>query len=323
MSSVYARADKRGINPDQAHLKRLDKLQFRNGAVVDVTVGACGSNPKWGWGPENEPQPAKRSCGTQVIACDRSWNLLGPVNNGAEGVFMPAEPSERESEERRESARKPCSVKRTVLTETTALGNTQATHLYMADLSEAGMRVHFDREFPRQIDLRVRFPMTRFSPDLEGDFDVGCRVIWTRPMLGGTCVHGLEFLDLSSHAKAQVSALLERCVERQGEEPVRLNTPLEMKVQFPDEPTWVPLISARELSAVGIRFPCRRELEPGSELGLRLMLEPGALVTRAAVQWCRPKGEGVFDIGCKFLDFSPSDRSMIAIHLRRVSHRPL
>lgn len=35
------------------HPKRLDKLQFPNGAVVDVIVGSGGPNPKWGWMPEN------------------------------------------------------------------------------------------------------------------------------------------------------------------------------------------------------------------------------------------------------------------------------
>ena len=35
------------------HPKRLDKLQFSNGAVVDVIVGAGGPNPSWGWMPEN------------------------------------------------------------------------------------------------------------------------------------------------------------------------------------------------------------------------------------------------------------------------------
>lgn len=35
------------------HPKRLDKLQFPNGAVVDVIVGSGGPDPKWGWMPEN------------------------------------------------------------------------------------------------------------------------------------------------------------------------------------------------------------------------------------------------------------------------------
>ncbi len=35
------------------HPVRLDKLQFTNGAVVDVVVGAGGPNPSWGWMPEN------------------------------------------------------------------------------------------------------------------------------------------------------------------------------------------------------------------------------------------------------------------------------
>lgn len=35
------------------HPKRLDKLQFPNGAVIDVIVGAGGNEPKWGWIMEN------------------------------------------------------------------------------------------------------------------------------------------------------------------------------------------------------------------------------------------------------------------------------
>lgn len=35
------------------HPERLDKLQFPNGAVVDVVMGAGGREPKWGWIPEN------------------------------------------------------------------------------------------------------------------------------------------------------------------------------------------------------------------------------------------------------------------------------
>lgn len=35
------------------HPQRLDKLKFPNGAIIDVVVGAGGSEPKWGWMPEN------------------------------------------------------------------------------------------------------------------------------------------------------------------------------------------------------------------------------------------------------------------------------
>jgi len=34
------------------HPQRLDKLQFANGQVVDVIIGAGGPNPSWGWLPE-------------------------------------------------------------------------------------------------------------------------------------------------------------------------------------------------------------------------------------------------------------------------------
>lgn len=34
------------------HPERLDKLQFANGQVVDVIIGAGGPNPRWGWLPE-------------------------------------------------------------------------------------------------------------------------------------------------------------------------------------------------------------------------------------------------------------------------------
>lgn len=34
------------------HALRLDKLDFGNGLVVDVVIGAGGDNPRWGWLPE-------------------------------------------------------------------------------------------------------------------------------------------------------------------------------------------------------------------------------------------------------------------------------
>lgn len=34
------------------HPRRLDKLRFPNGQVVDVIIGAGGPNPSWGWLPE-------------------------------------------------------------------------------------------------------------------------------------------------------------------------------------------------------------------------------------------------------------------------------
>lgn len=34
------------------HPQRLDKLQFQNGQVVDVIIGAGGPDPRWGWLPE-------------------------------------------------------------------------------------------------------------------------------------------------------------------------------------------------------------------------------------------------------------------------------
>ncbi len=234
------------------------------------------------------------------------------------------EPQTPQEGERRGAVRRACSVKRTILGQIEVGGNELATHLYLVNLAEGGMRVHLDRDFPEESEFRVRFPLNRLLTDLEeGEFDLRCRVIWMRKMHGGTCAYGLAFEGMNDQDRATLDTLLDRCGEQERTEPVRLKHPLELKVRFPDEENWTPFISARELSEEGLRFQTRRELEKGEVLTLRMKLHPGMVVCQAEVSWCRPRADGVFDVGCSFVDLQSDYRSLVAIHIRRDLHLPL
>ena len=80
---------------------------------------------------------------------------------------------------------------------------------------------------------------------------------------------------------------------------------------------------SRNLSVEGICFEAERELAPGMELALQILLpaDPEPLLLNGEVKWARPiegKGKPMFEIGVKLCTFGESDENR---YLRYVSEK--
>lgn len=229
-----------------------------------------------------------------------------------------------ETEERRQSERKKCQVNRTIVAQLTVEGlEPLAIHLFLVDIAETGLRANLDRAFEPDVELNLKLPLRALGPDLEGELDVNCRVIWSRDLAGGTCVHGMEFVEPDEESQLAIGRLLKCWEEREERDTVRLVTPVDTKVRFAGDQSWSPMVAVRALSAKGLNFPSRRAAEIGDRIRFRMLLEPGTAETEGVVRWCRQMPNGSFDIGCDFQELGKSARDYITLHLRRCNQRPL
>lgn len=225
---------------------------------------------------------------------------------------------EKQIPERRDAVRSKSLVKRTILAtvEDEAYGS-MANHLYIEDLATKGMRINLDREVEPESRLLVSFPLESLGFALSGEFRATCRVVWSRPLHGGTCMLGLEFQELDEQASENLRLLLEHWEEKQGIELQTLRTPVDAKVRFEEGEAWSKMVSIRAISKDGFKFTSTQSVEPDKNIEIRILLESGNLETAAKVRWCKAMANGVYEIGCQFLQLSASHLGFLELHLRR------
>ena len=221
-------------------------------------------------------------------------------------------------EERRQEERVKTPVKRTILAkvEDEAYGEMN-NHLYVVDLSENGLRINLDRTVEPETELKLGFSLAAFGHSLEGDFEAKCRVIWAKPLAGGTCVLGMQFVELDEEQTKAIQSLIEHWSVKEGFDLVTLADPVATKIRYQEDEPWAPMVGVRALSRDGLQYPSKLEVEPGQELEVRMLLEPGTVQTKVKVRWCKPMANGVFDVGCEFQELSKGGEGYIDLHLRR------
>lgn len=228
-----------------------------------------------------------------------------------------AEETEGVRQERRRTQREKCPVKRTVVAQIEPDGGSEIQlHLHLVDIGESGLRVNLDRAFPEESELGLSFPLSPFGQTLEGELKGRFRVVWTRDLLGGTYVHGLELLDPSPETTEAVESLLAQCLEvREDIGESLLRVPVDAKLYLDDESPI--LVAVRKLSTGGLTFPYRHSFEKGDTFRMRLMLEPGIAESEVSVRWCRVRSDGNFDVACDFVRPSESAVGLVSLHLLR------
>ena len=220
--------------------------------------------------------------------------------------------------ERRDAARTKSLVKRTILAtvEDEAYGS-MANHLYLEDLAIKGMRINLDREVEPESHLLISFPLESLGFALSGEFRATCRVVWSRPLHGGTCMLGLEFQDLDEQATESLARLLQHWEEKQGLELQNLRTAVDAKVRFKEGEAWSKMVSVRAISQDGFKFTSTQGVDIDEFIEIRILLESGTVETSAKVRWCKAMPNGVYEIGCQFSQLSSSHLGFLELHLRR------
>jgi hypothetical protein len=236
------------------------------------------------------------------------------------------QPQEQTSpaEDRRHEPRTKSKVKRTVMAtvEDEAYGS-RSSHLYVVDISENGIRVNLDRELEPESKIKIALPLQAFGFGLEGDFQADCRVVWARPLAGGTCVLGMEYENLQTEHRESLNTILEHWAEKQDLELETLPVSVDAKYRLNEEESWSRTVGVRAISRDGFRFAAGQDIEPSTEILIRILLESGTVENKARVKWCESVANNAYDIGCEFQSLSSGDESYIDLHLRRCRHRPL
>jgi PilZ domain len=260
---------------------------------------------------EDEPESAESSAdaGESAIESDGEAGTAEQVPDAGE----------RRSEQRTKSK-----VKRTVLATVEEEGyEAKSNHLYIVDISENGIRINLDRVVEPDKILTVNFPLASLGYELEGHFSANCRVIWSRPLAGGTCILGMEFQGLSEVIQGSVDALIEHWGKKEGLDLMALPTPVDAKIRFEEGEEWSRMVAVRAISLRGFNFPSKHMVTEDQSIDVRLLLEGGTVETSAKVRWCKTMPNGVYDIGCEFPQLTEGEESYITLHLRRCRHKPI
>ena len=128
---------------------------------------------------------------------------------------------------------------------------------------------------------------------------------------------GLEFQELDELAAESLRLLLDHWQEKQGLELQTLSRPVDAKLRWEEGQAWSKMVSIRAISKEGFKFTSTQSVELDKNIEVRILLESGNLETAAKVRWCKAMANGVYEIGCQFLQLSSSHLGFLELHLRR------
>ncbi len=195
----------------------------------------------------------------------------------------------------------------------------QETYLFLVDMTLGGMRVNLESELKLESLVTFQLPLSRFAANLPSILEVRCRVCWSRCLLGGTWVYGLEFQDLDQEVESAILRLLDHFDEHGGRRTFRLEYPMAVEAVVEERPV---SLSLRDLSSTGLGFRFRGGVSVGQHLTVMLPLGWCHLETDALVVWAREAEPGVCDFGCSFADLDEDEakevRSFILTQCQKV-----
>lgn len=207
--------------------------------------------------------------------------------------------------ERRVEARKSPRLNRILAAELQIVpgADPEPLNLFLVDLSLSGMRINTDRELPDDSPFYLRIPLEGLGQTLPGDLALACRVAWKKGLVGGTWVHGLEFLQDDLQARPTIEDLLRSCTSETGRRRFRLNRLLPISLQLDPEGPWKELY-ASDLSTGGMCAQLGQKLERHHPVSVRVHLEFDlpTVELQARVAWTGEQPHGRVETGLEFLD---------------------
>lgn len=240
---------------------------------------------------------------------------------GAEGDGKPAR-AESHSE-RRTAVRKGVRLNKLIMAQLSTSDRDEATGLYLhlVDISAGGMRVNGDVEFPQSEPFRLKLQTESFGPEVSAEFpdlEVTVRVVWSKRLLGGMFVSGLQFQNLDETSQSCVKKILEICSPEGKRLRFRLNRVLGVGIGLEEQTRWLyPL--ALDLSVEGMRVRLDEPLEIGAQFPLQIFLEFDlpTVQMNAEVVWRDEVGPGRFQVGLRFHDLNEDSARAIQDYIDR------
>lgn len=229
-----------------------------------------------------------------------------------QGVSSTGTAQERRSEERRKSR-----VNKLVHALVKA-GEEFQTFLYLVDISTGGLRVNLDRRLTPESIIELDFPVGPYVRDKEARLQATCRVVWNRPLLGGTFVHGLQFIDLSPASEEIISKLFIAFTPEGRRERFRLNQVLN--VAYKSDDSWIPR-NACDISPEGLGLQLSSPLPEDTVIPFRIYLDEKRgsepVEIDGKVSFTAEFDEGDYRIGIKFVNVNDVAASRIQAYIDR------
>ena len=223
--------------------------------------------------------------------------------------------------ERRVAQRKGVRLNKLIMAQLQHNGESSGLYLHLVDISAGGLRVNGDVEFPTHEPFHLTLQTEAFGGEVSSEFptlEVRARVVWSKRLLGGMFVSGLQFVDMSEVTTACVKKILEICSPEGKRLRFRLNRVLGVGIGLEDQTRWLyPL--ALDLSVEGMRVRLDEALEIGSRFPLQIFLEFDlpTVHMNAEVVWRDEVGQGRFQVGLRFHDLNEDSARAIQDYIDR------
>jgi c-di-GMP-binding flagellar brake protein YcgR len=223
--------------------------------------------------------------------------------------------------ERRTNVRKGVRLNKLIMAQLMAGEEPTGLYLHLVDISAGGMRVNGDVEFPQSEPFTLKLQTESFGPEVSAEFpdlEVKVRVVWSKRLLGGMFVSGLQFVDLPERSDACVKKILEICSPEGKRLRFRLNRVLGVGIGLDEQTRWLyPL--ALDLSVEGMRVRLDEPLEIGTQFPLQIFLEFDlpTVQMNAEVVWRDEVGPGRYQVGLRFHNLNEDSARAIQDYIDR------
>lgn len=217
--------------------------------------------------------------------------------------------------ERRALARRKAPIKRIFAAD--ILGRSDVEHclVHIHDLSEGGMRVHTEYNFPAEETVSLRL-------HLDNPVEVDVRRVWEKPLVGGMNVYGLQFQELREPSLGLIRVFLDQHLRENRRKSFRLERILVVEMQVEGRSSRFGVFTL-DLSSSGMRINHEEALPEGCELDFRILLEPGQppVAVKSEVSWQKENAFGHYLIGLRFLELEPEAEKRIEAYIEQALER--
>lgn len=214
--------------------------------------------------------------------------------------------------ERRTLIRRKAPVKRIFPAEFVDEPTSSDCFVHIHDLSEGGLRVHTDFNFPtdRKVSLRLQ---------LDTPIIVNVERVWERVLVGGINVYGLRFVGNPPAIQDQLNEFLQSRLTENRRKSFRLERILVVEMEMEDKPSTRFGVFTLDLSTTGMRINHEAPLPEDRSIDFRILLEPGTepVNVRSRVSWQKENPFGHYLIGLQFTDLEPEAQDRIQAYIEQ------
>jgi len=208
-------------------------------------------------------------------------------------------------DERRSASRRKVKLKKIFAAEVGLAGETQNCFVHIHDLSESGMRVHTDVKFPPGVNVPIKL-------FLDEPLDLVVAHAWSKELIGGMEVVGLEFVDIAAREAERIRNFLGRHSPENKRTSLRLQRILVVEMLLGSTSQKFGVFTL-DISTQGMRIVHEFPLPEDIEIPFRILLEydkPPIAVT-GKVSWTEENTFGQYMIGLEFLNPDPTVQTRI------------